>query len=168
VVLARASAQHVIHILEHGADSDAILSPPAAASVPADRLAPQAQRLANEFDVKGQDTRGRVFSDDYRQFVAPLLIKTDVPDSKAAAAELVHVLTDLIDKGGAPTAQWTARTKDLHNLYVSERKSMACDEAFDEAALKWAETTSFLPSEKAGKAIASTMPLAVVFVLTDS
>ncbi len=291
VTLARASAERAIHILEHGAGSDAVLSPPAAASLPADGLSPEAQRLASEFDGKGQDTRGRVFSDDYRQFVAPLLRKADAPDSKAAAADLARALTDywnvapslvsnrevwswflvhnhlpvktphsrdvlaaeaalrnLIDKGGAPNAQWSARTKELHDLYVIERKSVAfkvatgraapatyqarkaacpaptgqtsggerprlaqaphslqefypptllrrevegtvvvslkidttgCptefaiaassgDEAFDVAALKWAETTSFLPGEKAGKAITSTTPLAVVFVLTDS
>ena len=38
-------------------------------------------------------------------------------------------MRSLIDKGGAPNAQWTARTKELHDLYVNERKSMAMNAA---------------------------------------
>jgi TonB family protein len=81
-----------------------------------------------------------------QEFYPPALLRR--------AVEGTVVVSLKIDTAGCPTA---------FAIAVSSG-----DEAFDEAALKWAETTSFLPGEKAGKAITSSTPLAVVFVLADS
>jgi hypothetical protein len=65
------------------------------------------------------------------------LIHNHFPERTALGPTVVAAeaaLRSLIDKGGPPNAQWTARTKELHDQYGNERKSMALNAASRGAA----------------------------------
>jgi serine protease Do len=284
----QSSEVKAVHILERGIGPDAALVATPSAANPLDSVLQAGQRLADAMDAKGKDLRGRLYSDDYNQFMVPLLktggsgmteagftdlsrsltdywniaphlvsnrdlwssflLKNHLPaDTPHSAAVLTaeSALQDLILKGGPPTADWTYRTRDLTSLYISERKTMihkppagaaalavynsrtsTCPaptdhtsghskprladnphslqeyyppdlirhavegtvvlslkidaggcatalavtgssgaDAFDDAALKWAETETYLPAEQDGKPVAESMPLMVNFKL---
>ena len=124
---------------------------------------------ANTFDELGKDIRGRMYSDDFNQFivrrpgsnigsadlskdlpaqllslaaywgVAPFVVNNralwpsflllnHLPENTPHSPDVLaaeSMLQDLVGKGGPPTADWTARSRDLNRLYVEERRKMA-------------------------------------------
>jgi len=295
-------------VLERGVGTDIPASMPATLTTQFDSGLDQVRQMAKLLDQRGKDIRGRVYSDDLKQYVMPLyqqayqthlggstgakdssgqtspqqllaslgersqalmdywsiapsvlherdvwrpfLIRNHLPQDtphEAAVLSAESSLNELFTKGEGPTKDWGTRARELENAYTQERtrierkvaadtthvpdyhpRQSACPEpasgtsgkdkpglrpvtrsleefyprdlrrlgvegfvilsvkvdssgcatavavagssgydGFDEAALKWIDTASFLPAEKDGKAIEAVTPLAVAFKLNE-
>jgi len=115
MVSRKAAALQALRILEHGVGQDVAAGVPASRNPEYDALLEKLKGQARTYDAYGSDLRNRHYSDDFEQYLLPMIAGADSAVAPRNASDFGELFDLAKDRDQALRAYWTAVSGLMHN-----------------------------------------------------